>query len=381
MARASSITRLAVSVVLATISVLSCGGGSGVIRPPAAVAISPQSVKLPVSETAQFTARVTGTGNPAVTWFVNDVPGGTSTAATVSASGLYTAPAVPPSPNTVTVKATSVPTPSAMGTAEVTVSNPAPMLESIAPTSTIAGPADVSLVATGTGFAIQSVVMLGSTALQTTLDASTRLTAVVPAVQLANAGTFPVTVQTPSPGGGVSQSASFTVTHPPAITSATSTTFVVGSAGSFTVAATGFPAPTLSATGSLPGGVTFNSATGVLSGTPTASAGGTCNLTFKASNSVGTDATQKFTLTVNQAPAITSAANSTFLVGTAGTFTVTVTGYPAPTLSQTGTLPSGVTFNPSTGVLGGNPAAAGGGTFGLTLEAADRVSTHCTQIF
>ena len=34
------------------------------------------------------------------------------------------------------------------------------------------------------------------------------------------------------------------------------------------------------------------------------------------------------------------------------------TGFPAPTLSESGTLPSGVTFNPATGVLSGTPAAA-----------------------
>ncbi len=37
----------------------------------------------------------------------------------------------------------------------------------------------------------------------------------------------------------------------------------------------------------------------------------------------GTPATQSFTLTVNQAPAITSANSTTFTVGTAGSFTVT----------------------------------------------------------
>jgi hypothetical protein len=36
---------------------------------------------------------------------------------------------------------------------------------------------------------------------------------------------------------------------------------------------------------------------------------------------------------VNRAPAITSASSATFTVGTAGSFTVTATGSPAPTLS------------------------------------------------
>src|SRR6202043_1913103 len=97
----------------------------------------------------------------------------------------------------------------------------------------------------------------------------------------------------------------------------------------------------------LPGGVTFNSGTGVLSGTPNAGTGGTYTLTFTATSTAGT-ANQTFTLTVNQAPAITSANNATFLVGTAGTFTVTATGFPAPTITETGALPAGVTFNGTT---------------------------------
>ena len=42
-----------------------------------------------------------------------------------------------------------------------------------------------------------------------------------------------------------------------------------------------------------------------------------------AGNGVSPDATQTFTLTVNEAPAITSANSTTFTVGTAGSFTVT----------------------------------------------------------
>ena len=60
----------------------------------------------------------------------------------------------------------------------------------------------------------------------------------------------------------------------------------------------------------------------MLSGTPASDTGGVYNLTFTAHNGVGSDATQPFTLTVNQAtqaPAITSANSTTFAVGTAGT--------------------------------------------------------------
>jgi hypothetical protein len=87
----------------------------------------------------------------------------------------------------------------------------------------------------------------------------------------------------------------------PLITSPASTTFVVGSPGTFTVTATGFPTPMLSEAGTLPSGVTFNATTGVLSGTPAAATNGSYPLTFTASNSVNTN-TQDFSLTVNPAP-------------------------------------------------------------------------------
>ena len=42
------------------------------------------------------------------------------------------------------------------------------------------------------------------------------------------------------------------------------------------------------------------------------------------------NATQTFTLTVQKAPAITSATSKTFTFGTVGSFTVTTSGYPTP---------------------------------------------------
>ena len=73
-----------------------------------------------------------------------------------------------------------------------------------------------------------------------------------------------------------------------------------------------------------------------------------------------------------QAPAITSAAATTFTRGALGTFTVTASGVPTPSLSETGTLPGGVTFNAATGVLSGTPAAGTGGTYSLTLHRLQR---------
>jgi hypothetical protein len=84
----------------------------------------------------------------------------------------------------------------------------------------------------------------------------------------------------------------------PSITSVSSTTFTVGTAGTFTVTAAGAPSPTISKiSGTLPNGVTFTN--GVLSGTPATGTAGSYPITIKASNNVSPDATQNFTLTVS----------------------------------------------------------------------------------
>jgi len=79
------------------------------------------------------------------------------------------------------------------------------------------------------------------------------------------------------------------------------------------------------------------------------------------------------------APIITSANNATFVAGAAGTFTVTATGIPAPTLVLTGSLPTGVTFDASTGILSGTTTSIG--VFPLTITASNGFSPIATQNF
>ena len=85
---------------------------------------------------------------------------------------------------------------------------------------------------------------------------------------------------------------------PPVFTSANSLGFIVGSFGSLTVSAAGTPTPTLSLNSTLPNGVTFNSGTGALAGTPILGTVGTYALTLIASNGSLPNAAQPFTLTV-----------------------------------------------------------------------------------
>jgi autotransporter-associated beta strand protein len=188
-------------------------------------------------------------------------------------------------------------------------------------------------------------------------------------------------------GSNATQAFTLTVDQPAAITSGSATTFTVGQAGNFAITTTGFPKPTLTESGSLPGGVTFHdngNGTGSLAGMPFASTGGTYSFTITAHNGVGADATQAFTLTIDQAPAITSPTGTTFTVDTSGTFTVNTTGFPTVSLTESGALPNGVTFTDNgngTATLAGIPGSSAGGSYSLTITGHNGVGLDATQTF
>ena len=105
-----------------------------------------------------------------------------------------------------------------------------------------------------------------------------------------------------------------------------------------------------------PAGLTFNTSTGQLSGTPTSTQSAT-NYTITATNAAGS-ATQTFTLTVTTAaPAFSlSSVAETRVATTAITgYTITSTGAPITSYSYEGTLPSGLAFSTSTGRITGTP--------------------------
>jgi large repetitive protein len=188
------------------------------------------------------------------------------------------------------------------------------------------------------------------------------------------AGPYTFTTKSKQSGGTLTNLASspvVTVTGvAPAITSANNATFTFNSPGTFTITATGTPAPTFSETGALPTGVSLNSTTGVLSGTPAPGTVGSYPITITASNGVSPNATQSFTLTVQKAnqaslsvtgmPASPAAYGSTFTAGTSGG-----SGTGAVTFASTG--PCSVDANTGAGSITGSS-----GTCSVTAtKAAD----------
>lgn len=264
--------------------------------------------------------------------------------------------------------------------------NTAPVITSASNTTFTVGSAGTFTVTT-TGTPTPTLTETGTLPSGVTFTDNGDGTATLAGTPAANTGkAYSISFKATNTSGSSTQNFTLTVDQAPAITSSNSTTFTVGAASSFTVMTTGFPAPSIAETGALPSGVTFvdnGNGTGTLSGTPAGGSLGTYNISFTATNGVGTPANQPFTLTVNTAPVITSATSTTFTVGTPGTFSVTATGSPTPSLTETGTLPSGVTFvdnGTGTATLAGTPAAGTGGTYPISIKATN-ASGNTTQNF
>jgi Tol biopolymer transport system component len=90
--------------------------------------------------------------------------------------------------------------------------NDTPVIMNLFPSSAAAGGPGFTLSVAGNGFIAQSVLYWNNIALTTTFDTTTlQLSAPIPASDIAAAGVAQVSVVTPSPGGGTSNAATFTI--------------------------------------------------------------------------------------------------------------------------------------------------------------------------
>ncbi len=125
-----------------------------------------------------------------------------------------------------------------------TINNTAPTITGLDPDHKTVGDAGFTLTVNGTGFIDGSVVRFDGADRATTYVSDTRLTAPVYASDLGEARVFNVTVFNPTPGGGESAPATFTIYNPaPTITGLSPDHKIAGDPGfTLTVNGTGFNA-------------------------------------------------------------------------------------------------------------------------------------------
>jgi hypothetical protein len=167
---------------------------------------------------------------------------------------------------------------------------------------------------------------------------------------------------------------------PPQIASAPPLTVAVGAPYAYTVTATGAPAPTLGIS-TLPGWLTFNAATGELTGVPaTANIGLSQQITITASNGWAPVAAQSFQITVEGIPpAFISSPPIVVTVGQPYQYLIAVTAAPVPALSLT-SAPSWLSLTGN--VLSGTPSNADYGlTAPITLTASNGWPPSAVQTF
>lgn len=329
------------------------------------------------------------------------------TGLTLNANGTITGPPAAPSSSTFTITVTgAIGTAATVVTYSATVAAPVlPSTLSLFATETQAFTTTYSLTggSTPTGWTVASgAAPIGFSLSNAGVHSGTP--------SAGSAGTYSYTV-TATNGGGISNASSVTLTvlTMPVLTP---TTLMQATAGtSYTASAAvsaGSGALTYALVGTLPAGLTFNSATGQISGTPTQSSASTSSFTVTVTNQAGTTVSALFTLPVavpavtrsgqsaavgantsSQSTSTTSTSRSTTstaatsssaaivlptVTALRGSVLVPVTVPAIPGVSTTsyalasGTLPSGVTLNPTTGVISGTPTGAGG-SYTVTVQA------------
>ncbi|MFB2803333.1 Ig-like domain-containing protein [Shewanella seohaensis] len=194
-------------------------------------------------------------------------------------------------------------------------------------------------------------------------------------------------------GDGLTIDQSFTivvanVNDAPTISSTALTSATQDAAYSYTLVATDSDVGdslTLSAV-TLPSWLSFNAATGVLSGTPTNANVGSHAVVLRATDGDGLTIDQSFTIVVanvNDAPTISSTALTSATQDAAYSYTLVATDSDVGdslTLSAV-TLPSWLSFNAATGVLSGTPSNADVGSHAVVLRATDVDGLTADQSF
>lgn len=237
------------------------------------------------------------------------------------------------------------------------------------PNGTVGTAYNQALGATGAVGAVSWVVSTGALPAGLTLGAASGIISGTPTA----AGVFPFTVQaTDSLSQTGSRAYTITVTGVLSISPATLPAGSVGTAYSQTLTASNNPIGAVVWTlqsGALPPGLSLGQ-TGAISGAPTTP--GTFGFTVLATDSIGQTGQATYSVPVSSTFSINPLTIPAAVIGVAYSQTLTATGAIGSVAWNlvNSTLPTGLTLNPTTGVISGTVSAAAG-TYVIQVQATD----------
>lgn len=360
---------LVVTLFVALAGITGCNGGSSgsPIEPNILVVVSPTTASMSAGMSLPFTATVSNDpSHSGVTW---SVTGGGTLSNQTSTSVMLTTSSTP---GIVTLRASSVVQPSRGASVTVNVVMPPTVNKTTLPDGVSGKPYSVTLTETGGVTPLTWSIASGTLPAGLTLNAAPGTITGTPSAT----GTSNFTVQltdSGTPPASNSLANSINIHAPLVISSTTLPPATVGVAYSSSLSATGGLAPyswSITA-GSLPSGLTLNSSTGAISGTP--SAAGTANFTVQVTDTaspsqvvtlpMSINTSQPLSISTGPLPDATNGvaySTSFAAVGGSGALTWSV---------SSGALPAGLSLNSSTGAISGTPSALGSSSF--TIHVAD----------
>jgi hypothetical protein len=386
-----AVWRLVLSAV--TAGILASGALLGLAPAPSAAASTAAVGPLAVTTSAlpaanggtAYSAKLAATGGiKPYTWSIT--AGALPAGLTLHADGLIngTPTAVGTADFTVTVTDSETPNPATASAAESVTVNVTPLAVTTAFLPAASGGSSYSskLAATGGIKPYTWSITAGALPAGLTLHAATGV--ISGTSKAVGAADFTVTVtDSDTPAATASAAESITVEAAPLqVTTATLPQGTVGTLYSATLAATGgIPKYTWSITaGTLPAGLKLHPATGLISGTPTGTGTTDFTVTVTDTESPPASASAAESITIPAPVEVTTVSLPAAAVGTPYAATLTAAGgVPPYTWSiPAGTLPAGLTLDPSTGVISGTPSAPGNASF--TVEVTDSGSPPASAI-